>query len=240
MAMIEWVGRMALAGLLLSFSATVAGQDQIDESGPAKRELSGAKRTGEALWPVPPQAQWGQVITQKGSNVWKDAVFTDPKGRWQIVYPSTMTEPYGDGRTRMYRYPGQPHISCGSSVIGRVFDDLGEGAPVLAPRVLGERRDALVQKVREPSAPLANVRMVELPGPAGMAGTPVQAIMFDQRGKLLEALGVERDVVARHLLVSDGDDLLHVFCTAHPGQKSWVEKHVPQALRLTGLAREQD
>lgn len=229
--------------LLLAADAALAQSmpDQIDESGPARRELAGAARTGEALWPVPPQGQWGQVITQKGKNIWKDAIFTDPKGRWQVVYPSTMTEPFLlGGRDMMYRYPGQLHISCSASLTGRVFDDLGADAPVLAVQALAQRRDALVEKVRVPSFPVTDVRMIGLPGPEGAAGSPVQAIMFDQRGKLLEPLGVDREVVMRSLLVSDGDDLLHVFCTAHPGQKGWVEKHVPLALRLTGLAREQD
>ncbi|WP_260580954.1 hypothetical protein [Sphingopyxis sp. PET50] len=200
----------------------------------------GADRTGEALWPVPPRQQWGQVISQDGKNIWKDAVFTDPEGRWQILFPATMTEQFGDvlSRSRMFRYPGQPHITCSTTIIGRQFDDLGDDAAVLAPATLASRRDAIVEKVRDPAAPAANIRMVELAGPKGAAGQPVQAIMFDQKGKLLEPLGVDREVVARTLVATDDDDLLVVSCTAHPGQKGWVEKHTPQALRLTTLARE--
>ncbi len=229
-----------LVGVLLCAVGVAHAQDQIDERGPAARELVGAQRTGEALWPVPPQAQWGQVIEQKGKNIWKDAVFTDPKGRWQLVYPATMTEPFGGGRDMMWRYPGQPHISCAVRSISGVFAALGDQAPVSALQALVEQRDALVERARESVAPATQVGMVALPGPPGAAGAPVQAIMFDQRGKLLAPLGIEREVVSRNLLVSDGDDLLHVFCTAHSGQKSWVEKHVPLALRLTGLARENE
>ncbi len=229
-----------LLGILLCAAGAAQAQDQIDERGPVARELAGAKRTGEALWPVPPKAQWGQVIEQKGKNIWKDAVFTDPKGRWQLVYPSTMTEPFGGGRDMMWRYPGQPHISCAVRGISRVFDGLGDEAAVMAPQALAQQRDALVERARDPAVPATHVGMVALPGPDGMAGTPVQAIMFDQRGKLLAPLGIEREVVSRNLLVSDGNHLLHVYCTAHSGQKSWVEKHVPLALRLTALARENE
>ncbi|KAF1686315.1 hypothetical protein B1992_08820 [Pseudoxanthomonas broegbernensis] len=228
-----------LAAVLSAAGAAVA-QDVIDETGPARREALGARRTGEALWPVPPKAQWGQVIEQKGKNIWKDAVYTDREGRWQLVYPSTMTDFYGDSlsRERMYRYPGQPHISCGIGYKPRVFENLGEDAPVLAPQALAERRDELVALMGEEGAAATQVQMIALPSPAGASGTPVQAIMFDQRGRLLEPLGVEREVVMRSLLVSDGEDLVHAFCTAHAGQKGWVEKHVPLALRLTELARE--
>lgn len=48
--------------------------------------------------------------------------------------------------------------------------------------------------------PATNVQMMTIAGPKGRAGKPVQAIMFDQRG----------EVVQRSLLVSDDDDLLMV------------------------------
>ena len=231
---------LAIAWLAFSPVALAQQVDVIDEAGPAKREMTGAVSTGEALWPVPPRAQWGQVIEQKGSRIWKDAVFTDPKGRWQLVYPSTMIEPFGGGRDTVWRYPGQPHIACGAMSKANVFEDLGEDAPVRAPQALVERRDELVALMAWKGAPPTNVQMIALPSPPGVAGTPVQAIQFDQKGKLLELWGVDREVVVRSVLVSDGDDLLHAFCTAHPGQKKWVEKDTPLALRLTALAREHE
>lgn len=237
------VGRCAIlaAAVMLTSFGAAAAPDRFDTSAEtATATTNGAARTGEALWPVPSRQQWGQVITRDGKNIWKDGVFTDPEGRWQIVFPATMTDQFGDvlSRSRMFRYPGQPHITCSATIIGRQFDDLGDDAAVLAPATLASRRDAIVDKVRDPAAPATNVQMVELAGPKGAAGKPVQAIMFDQKGKLLEPIGVEREVVARTLVATDDDDLLVVSCTAHPGQKGWVEKHTPQALRLTTLSRE--
>lgn len=229
------------AAIMLAAVGTSAAQDRFDTgAGIDAPAMKGVERTGEALWPVPLRQQWGQVVTQDGKNIWKDAVFTDLEGRWQIVFPATMTEQFGDvlSRSRMFRYPGQPHITCGVMLVGRQFDEFGGDAAVLAPATLASRRDAIVEKVRDPAAPATNVQMVELAGPKGAAGKPVQAIMFDQRGKLLEPIGVEREVVARTLVATDDDDLLTVTCTAHSGQKGWVEKHTPQALRLTTLARE--
>ena len=234
-------GTALAAAILCATAGAFAAPDRFDTGAEGETQATnGAERTGEALWPVPSRQQWGQVVTQDGKNIWKDAVFTDPEGRWQILFPATMTDQFGDvlGRSRMFRYPGQPHITCGAMIIGRQFDDLGDDAAVLAPATLATRRDAIVEKVRASAAPAANVRMVELPGPKGTAGKPVQAIMFDQKGKLLEAIGVERELVGRTLVVSDDDDLLVVSCTAHAGQKGWVEKHTPQALRLTALSRE--
>ncbi len=237
-------GKFQLAVLLAAGLLALGGaaaQDVIDEAGPAKRETQGAKRTGEALWPVPQQAQWGKVVEQKGSHLWKDAVYTDREGRWQLLYPSTMTDFYGDSlaRERMYRYPGQPHIACGVMIKSNVFGNLGADAPVLAPQALAERRDELVALMAWEGAPATNVQVIALPSPQGASGRPVQAIMFDQKGKLLEPMGVAREVVMRSLLVSDGDGLLQAYCTAHPGQKKWVEKDTPLALRLTELAREE-
>lgn len=230
-----------VAAMMTMGSSAVAGQDRFDISaGTDAAATSGAERTGEALWPVPLRQQWGQVVTQDSKNIWKDAVFTDPEGRWQILFPATMTEQFGDvsSRSRMFRYPGQPHITCSVMLVGRQFDELGDDAAALAPATLASRRDAIIEKVRDPAVPATNVQMVELVGPKGTAGKPVQAIMFDQRGKLLEPIGVEREVVSRTLVATDDDDLVTVTCTAHPGQKGWVEKHTPQALRLTTLARE--
>ncbi len=236
-------GTLRMAALLATtlFAASGAmAQDVIDEAGPAKRQLLGAQRTGEALWPVPQQALWGKVIEQKGSHIWKDAVYTDPNGRWQIVYPSTMIEPFGGiGREVMWRYPGQPHITCGTRIKHGAFDSLGVDVAVRAVQALAEHRDELVAMMVWKGTPASNVQMITLPSPPGVAGKPVQAIQFDQTGKLLEPLGVNRDVVMRSLLVSDGNDLLHAFCTAHPGQKKWVEKDTPLMLRLTELAREE-
>ncbi|MFT4089398.1 MAG: hypothetical protein QM645_01605 [Asticcacaulis sp.] len=234
---------LATAGYALTFVAVPSmAQDQIDETAPAAQTLSGANTTGEALWPVPQQAHWGQVLTRDGKNIWKDAVYTDRKGRWQLVYPVTMTDFFGDSlsRDRMYRYPGQPQITCSAVVNRSVFKDLGDTAPTAAPKALIERKDALIESVRDPSYPVIKPQIINLPNPSGVTGTPVQAIQFDQRGKLLSALGVDREVVMRTILLSDGDDLLQVFCTAQPGQKGWVEKHTPLAIRLTGLAREAD
>lgn len=234
-------GMMFAAAMMTTGVGAAAAPDRFDTSaGTDATATSGAERTGEALWPVPLRQQWGQVVTQDGKNIWKDAVFTDPEGRWQILFPATMTEQFGDvlDRSRMFRYPGQPHITCSATLFMGEFRDLGDDAAVLAPGTLSARRDALVAEFSDAANPGTNVQMVTLAGPKGTAGTPVQAIMFDQRGKLLEPLGIDREVVKRSLLVSDDDDLLVVSCTAHPGQKGWVEKHTPQALRLTTLARE--
>lgn len=233
---------MAFAAAIIATAVGAnAAQDRFDTgAGTGTAATSGAERTGEALWPVPLRQAWGQILTQDGKNVWKDAVFTDPEGRWQILFPATMTDQFGDvmSRSRMFRYPGQPHITCSANLFMGEFRDLGGDAAALAPGALVSRRDALIDKVRDPGVPATNVQTVALAGPKGAAGAPVQAIMFDQRGNLLAPLGVDREVVQRTLLVSDDDDLLAVSCTAHPGQKGWVEKHTPQALRLTTLARE--
>ncbi|WP_140984480.1 hypothetical protein [Asticcacaulis tiandongensis] len=234
---------LGLSGLMVFASASpLLAQDQIDENAPAASSLSGAAATGEALWPVPQQAHWGQVLTRDGKNIWKDAVYTDRKGRWQLVYPVTMTDFFGDSlsRDRLYRYPGQPQITCSAMVNRGVFNDLGDTAPTTAPKALIERKDALIERVRNPAYPVIKPQIISLPNPPGVTGTPVQAIQFDQRGKLLELIGVDREIVMRTILVSDGDDLLQVFCSAQPGQKGWVEKQTPVALRLTGLAREAD
>ena len=234
-------GTVIAAAILCTAVGASAAPDRFD-TGPEGENTatSGAERTGEALWPVPPRQQWGQVVTQDGKNIWKDAVFTDPEGRWQILFPATMTDQFGDtlSRSRMFRYPGQPHITCSVNITGRAFDELGADAAVLAPATLASQRDTLVEKLRDPSVPATNVRMVELAGPKGIPGNPVQAISFDQQGKLLAPLGIDREVVARTLVATDDDDLLTVTCTAHAGQKGWVEKHTPQALRLTTSSRE--
>ena len=193
----------------------------------------------EALWPVPSRAQWGQVVTRKGSNVWQDAIFTDPEGRWQIVYPATLTEPGGDalGRDRWFSYPGQPQILCGALLTRGAFRGLGDNAIAEAPGALLRDPDAYVGMVRHNDYPVLNQRIVSLESPADASGQPVQAVSFDQRGKIFDLMGIEREVVVRNVLVSDGVDLLTVFCAAQPGQKKWVEKQALAALRLTTAAR---
>lgn len=226
---------------LVMGASPLSAQDQIDEAAPTARANAGAQTTGEALWPVPQRAHWGQILTRDGDNIWKDAIYTDPKGRWQLAYPVTLTVLYGDAmsRSRMYRYPKQPQIACSISVETGVFSDLGAQAPTLAPTALIERRDALIARTKFDGEVLKPT-VVNLPSPEGVAGKPVQAIQYDQRGKLLTLIGVDREVVVRHILVSDGDDLLHVFCSAQPGQKGWVEKQTAKALRLNALSREAD
>lgn len=228
-------GSAAAAALLFVAPGAAAQSDRFD-LGPDKPVAPVA--TDEALWPVPGRAQWGSIITQKGPNIWKDAVFTDPLGRWQLVYPSTLTNMLGDSldRTRWFQYPGQPQIMCGVSITPNVFADLGADAPVKAPAALIDRRDALVAKQKSSPAP-EKVEVVTLPAPPASKGTPVRAISFMERGKLLEPLGVEREVVMRTILVSDDDDLVAAFCAAQPGQRGWVEKQALAALRLTPLAR---
>jgi hypothetical protein len=227
---------MMVAAALTMMAAPSAAQSDRFDLGPDK--AAPTVTTGEALWPVPARAQWGTITTQKGPNIWKDGVFTDPLGRWQLVYPATLTVMKGDvmDRTRWFEYPGQPQIICGVSLTRNVFADLGAEAPTKAPAALIERRDALVAK--QLSSPAAEkVEVVTLPAAPGASGTPVRAVSFTERGKLLEPLGVEREVVMRTILVSDDDDLLSVYCAAQPGQRGWVEKQALSAIRLNPLAR---
>jgi len=225
-----------LVGLASSASAL---QQKFDLDDSAGKPAIQAPATGEALWPVPLRTQWGQIITQKGPNVWQDAVFTDPEGRWQIVYPATLTEPHGDalGRDRWFSYPGQPQIICGAMLVRGAFRSLGDNAIVDAPAALVRDPGAYVSQVADGASPVLSQKVVALASPGGVNGTPVQAVTFDQRGKLFELLGVDREVFVRHVLVSDGTDLLDVFCGAQPGQKGWVERQALAAVRLTTAAR---
>ena len=229
----------ASLGLVVGHAQAQNIPDQIDESGPAVRSLTGAAHTGEALWPVPPRAEWGQVTLHKGPNIWKDAVFTHPDGRWQMVYPSTMTDPYGDFHgAHVFRYPGQPHITCGFDIEHGVLRDLGERALLEGHQALESRMAEAVAAYTVQGAVAENIQLIALPSPPGSSGRPVQAVQFDQKGKLLETMGVQREVVMRTVIVTLDDALLGFSCTAHPGQRKWVEKQVATGLRLTGLARE--
>ena len=220
-------------------STAFALQQKFDLDDPPSKPVGETPATGEALWPVPPRTQWGQVITQKGPNVWQDAVFTDPEGRWQIVYPATLTQQHGDvlGRDRWFSYPGQPQIMCGASLVRGAFRSLGENAVTEAPASLVRDPAAYVSKVADGASPVLGQKVVALTSPSGVSGTPVQAVMFEQRGRLFEPLGIDREVFVRHVLISDGTDLLDVFCSAQPGQKGWVEKQALAAARLTTAAR---
>lgn len=240
-----WLAAIAAATMAtasgLGWTQAAAQPDRFsDVDEPVAPQAPQAPRTGEALWPAPLRQAWGQVVTEDTRGIMRNAVYTDPLGRWQLVYPQTLTELYGDSqsRARMWRYPRQPHITCGIAVMPNVFEDLGADAPVQAHAALVARRDALVARAAWEGPAPTQVRMIELPRPPGSSGTAVQAIQFDQRGRLFELLGVSREVITRNLLVSDGDDLLHAYCSAHTGQRGWVERHTPQALRLTVLARE--
>lgn len=234
--LVAWGMASCLAGLA---STALAVQQKFDLDDAPGTPSAQAPATGEALWPVPSRIQWGQIVTQKGPNVWQDAVFTDPEGRWQIVYPATLTEQHGDvlGRDRWFSYPGQPQIMCGAMLVRGVFRALGDNAVAQAPAALVRDPGSYVSQVADPASPVLSQTVVTLAAPRGVSGAPVQAVMFDQRGKLFELLGVDREVFVRHVLVSDGTDLLDVFCSAQPGQKSWVEKQALAAVRLTTAAR---
>ncbi len=231
---------LGVASCLISLvSAASASQQKFDLDDAPDKPAAQAQATGEALWPVPPRTQWGQIITQKGPNVWKDAVFTDPEGRWQIVYPATLTEQHGDalGRDRWFSYPGQPQIMCGAMLVRGAFRSLGDNAIAEAPSALVRDPGAYVLQAADRAVPVLSQKVVTLAPPGGVSGKPVQAVTFDQRGKLFKLLGVDREVFVRHVLVSDGSDLLDVFCSAQPGQKGWVEKQALAAVRLTTAAR---
>jgi len=233
---------LGTASCLVGLASTASAvQQKFDLDDAPKKPAIQAPATGEALWPVPSRSQWGQIITQKGSNVWQDAVFTDLEGRWQIVYPATLTEPHGDalGRDRWFSYPGQPHIVCGAMLVRGAFRSLGENAIAEAPAALVRDPGVYVSQVADGASPVLSQKVVALASPGGVSGTPVQAVTFDQRGKLFALLGVDREVFVRHVLVSDGTDLLDVFCGAQPGQKGWVEKQALAAVRLTTAARTQ-
>lgn len=229
-----------MASCLVGLASTAfALQQKFDLGDAPGKPTADTPATGEALWPVPSRSQWGQIITQKGPNAWPDAVFTDPEGRWQIVYPATLTEQHGDvlGRDRWFAYPGQPQIICGAMLVRGAFRSLGENAVAEAPAALVRDPSAYVSQVADGMSPVLTQKVVTLASPSGVSGAPVKAVTFDQRGKLFELLGVDREVFVRHVLVSDGTDLLDVFCGAQPGQKGWVEKQALVAVRLTTAAR---
>lgn len=233
---------LGAASCLVGLASTASAvQQKFDLDDAPKKPSIQAPATGEALWPVPSRGQWGQIIIQKGPNVWQDAVFTDPEGRWQIVYPATLTEPHGDalGRDRWFSYPGQPQIVCGAMLVRGAFRSLGENAIAEAPAALVRDPGVYVPQVADGASPILSQKVVALASPGGVSGTPVQAVTLDQRGKLFALLGVDREVFVRHVLVSDGTDLLDVFCGAQPGQKGWVEKQALAAVRLTTAARTQ-